>query len=93
MRIGESERTRVREKLRVLYEQLGRRKELQRNKQKTNHLFKAGTKKIPQRQSVPGAIRDPRDMGSTRTKPLGNQSQETSKPATKNDFDIDDLWK
>ncbi|MEK6912972.1 MAG: hypothetical protein AABX26_03395 [Nanoarchaeota archaeon] len=29
MRIGESERTRVREKLRVLYEQLGRRKELQ----------------------------------------------------------------
>ena len=66
MRIGETERTRVREKLKVLYEQLGKRKELQEMTRKPITSSRPDQNDFHQRQKPahkPGTIEYDDDLG------------------------------
>ncbi len=65
MRIGESERTRIREKLKVLYEQLGKRKELQEISRKPITSSRPDQSEMSPRKRAPrpGAIEYDDDLG------------------------------
>jgi tetratricopeptide (TPR) repeat protein len=92
MRITPSEREAMKEKMKDMYEKLGRRKELH-NLERAQISSSRPELKIPQRQPLPGALRDPRDMGAVRSRQPMQSSKENSKPASKEDFDVDDLFK